>query len=142
MRENGFVDSQWETASLGDLLRVLPRRDVITARSNEAVGDVVGRMREEGISQVPVVDDGRLVGIVTETDLLRNLLDGRAEAKQAVAEVMFRNVRTVNVGEDAGALNALFQDGYVALVVDDEGKLQGLLTKLDLVDHLTKTLAT
>jgi cystathionine beta-synthase len=137
MRENGFSESPWRARSIGDLMRAIPRRGLITAGSGERVGDVVRRMKEEAVSQVPVVDGGRLVGIVTETDLLRNLVDGRADPSQAVAEVMFRNVRTVHHDEDAGVLNDLFSDGYAALVVDDAGVLLGLFTKIDLVEYLT-----
>ena len=65
-------------------------------------------MKNEGISQVPVLEDGRLLGIVTESDLLGKLVDGRATQESAVAEVMFRNVTTVHVDEDAGVLTDLF----------------------------------
>jgi len=50
---------------------------------------------------------------------------------------MFRNVRTVNEREDARVLTELFVKDLVALVVDDEKRLLGILTKMDLVDHLT-----
>jgi Mg/Co/Ni transporter MgtE len=52
---------------------------------------------------------------------------------------MFRNVVTVNVDDDAGLLAELFGKGLVALVVDDERRLLGLITKMDLVDLLTRT---
>ncbi len=139
MRENGFTERTWETATLGDVLRSAPRRPLVTAGSGEPVGAVVERMKKEAVSQVPVVDDGHLVGIVTETDLLRGLLEGRARPEQRVAEVMFRGVRTVPEHEDAGVLNDLFADGYVALVVDEEEGLAGILTRLDLVEYLTRT---
>jgi CBS domain-containing protein len=49
-------------------------------------------MKERGVSQLPVLDEGRLVGIVTESDLLGKLVEGRASLSSTVAEVMFRNV--------------------------------------------------
>ena len=55
---------------------------------------------------------------------------------------MYRNVRTVNQVEDAGILNELLVDGYVALVVDDNERLIGLAAKMDLVDYLTKTVGS
>ncbi len=138
MRENGFTESRWETQTLGDLVRALPRREPITATSAETVAAAVRRLKEHGVSQLPVVDAGRLVGIVTESDLLAKLVEGRATPQSAVAEVMFRNVRTVHQSEDAGALTGLFAGGYVALVVDDAGALVGIVSKVDLVDYLTR----
>jgi cystathionine beta-synthase len=137
MKENGFTESQWETNTIGDTLRTLPRRKLISASSADTVADSVMMMKEHGISQLPVVDAGRLVGIVTESDLLTKLVDGRASLSSAVAEVMFRNVVTVKASEDAGHLLEIFAKGLVALVLDDEEKLLGVITKMDLVDVLT-----
>jgi cystathionine beta-synthase len=95
-------------------------------------------MKEHGISQLPIVDEGRLVGIVTESDLLSKLVEGHS-LSSAVAEVMFRKVRTVHVNEDARLLTELFAKDLVALVVDDEKRLLGIVTKMDLVDFLTGT---
>jgi cystathionine beta-synthase len=137
MRENGFTERSWETSSVGELLRTLPRRNVVTALSAESVADGVKRMKEHGISQIPVLEGERIVGILTESDVLEKLVDGRASLTSSVAEVMFRRVTTVNEREDAGKLLDLFTHGLVGLVVDDGGALLGVVTKMDLVDLLT-----
>jgi cystathionine beta-synthase len=137
MRENGFTESRWQTNTVRNLLRSLPRREPITAASSDTVADSVMKMKEHGVSQLPVVDDGRLVGIVTESDLLGKLVDGRASLASAVAEVMFRNVVTIHADEDASGLLELFAKGLVGLVVDDDSHLAGIVSKMDLVDHLT-----
>jgi cystathionine beta-synthase len=142
MKENGFTEKSWESNSVGDLLRGLPRRELRTAASADTVADSVLLMKERGISQLPVVDEGRLVGIITESDLLGKLVDGRASLASTVAEVMFRNVKTVSEGDDARVLTKLFADGLVALVVDDEDRVRGIITKMDLVDYLTKSIET
>jgi cystathionine beta-synthase len=139
MRENGFTEKSWEQNSVGDLLRSLPRREVLTANTADTVADSVLTMKERGVSQLPVLDEGRLVGIITESDLLGKLVEGRASLSSTVAEVMFRNVKTVNESEDAGVLTRMFADGLVGLVVDDEQRLKGLVSKMDLVDFLTKS---
>ena len=138
MKSNGFTESFWETSSVGDLLRSLPRRELHTAGSSDTVADSVMLMKERGISQLPIVDEARLVGIVTESDLLGKLVEGRASLSSSVAEVMFRKVRTVNEREDAGVLTKLFAEGLVGLVVDDSQYLKGIVTKMDLVDYLTR----
>jgi cystathionine beta-synthase len=138
MRENGFTESLWETSSLGELLLSLPQRELITVNSADTVGATIETLKAKGISQVPVMDDGALAGIVTESDLLRTLLDGHASRESAVAEVMTRNVETVHVDTDAGVLTRLFAKDLVAIVVDDADKVVGLLSPMDLVEHLTK----
>ncbi len=137
MRENGFTESSWESGSVGELLRSVPNRTLVTASSADTVADSVMRMKEHGISQLPVVDGGMLVGIITESDLLSKLVDGRASLSSAAAEVMFRNVTTVRSSEDASKLLEIFAKGMAGLVLDDAGKLLGVITKMDLVDVLT-----
>jgi len=139
MKENGFTEARWATNSMGDVLRSMPRRTVVSTTSSETVADAVMAMKEHGVSQLPVVEEERLVGIVTESDLLSKMVEGQATLSSAVAEVMFRNVETVHSGADAGALTELFSRDLVALVVDNEKRLLGILTKMDLVDHLTGT---
>ncbi len=137
MKENGFIERDWESQSLGDLLRAMPPRAVITATSSETVADTVMTMKEHSVSQLPVVDDGVLVGIVTESDLLGRMVEGNATLSTSVAEVMIRNVQTRNEREDAAVLTELFTEGSVGLIVNDGNNLVGILTKMDLVDHLT-----
>jgi cystathionine beta-synthase len=137
MRENGFTESRWETETIGDLLRSLPRRTLYTAQSSDTVADSVMLMKEKGVSQLPVVEEGKLIGIVTESDLLGKLVEGRASLSSAIAEVMFRKVRTVHENDDAGSLTKFFTDGLAGLVVDDHQHVKGIITKMDLVDYLT-----
>ncbi|MEW6074177.1 MAG: cystathionine beta-synthase [Planctomycetota bacterium] len=139
MRENGFSLRRWESDTVGSLLRALPARDLVTTTSAASVAEAVRAMKQHGVSQLPVLDEGRLVGIVTETDLLSKLVEGNASLSSAVAEVMFRNVRTIHAREDVQVLTALFAEGLVGLVVDDAQHLLGIVTKMDLVDHLTST---
>jgi cystathionine beta-synthase len=138
MRENGFTQPEWALHTIGDIYRKLHDQDLVTADISMQVGEVVELFRSRGISQLPITDDGRLAGILTESDLLRVLVDGRASNDSSVAEVMERNVATVRAHESAGQLPAIFERGEVALVVDEEHKPLGLLTKLDLIDYLTK----
>lgn len=138
MRANGFTESRWETASVGEVLRTLGERPVRTAAAEARVGEVVREMKAAGISQVPVVEGERLVGILTESDVLGRLVEGRATLDSVVAEVMVRKVHTVGLEQDAGVLPSVFASGYAAVVVDGEQRIVGLLTHLDLVDYLTK----
>jgi len=140
MRENGFSESRWAAETIAELLRALPRREVLTAGTGHTVAEAVQIMKERGVSQLPVVESGRLSGIVTESDLLGKLVEGRAAPTSKVAEVMFRNVRTVHIADDAGVLTNLFAEGLVGLAVDDRNELHGIITKMDLVDYLTRPL--
>lgn len=137
MKECGFTERRWESDTIGDVLRRLPDRPLITTTSSDSVHDAVARMKEHGISQLPVIDDARLVGIVTESDLLGRIVESHATLRTTVAEVMFRQVRTVHAHQDAADLLDVFAQEEAGLVIDDRQRLLGIVTKMDLVDHLT-----
>jgi cystathionine beta-synthase len=142
MRENGFTESRWESNTVGDVLRSLPQRAMHTATVEETVGAACKRMKEHGVSQLPVLDDGHLAGILAESDVLTRIVAGRTSLGDTVAEAMFRNVRTVHLDDDASVLTKVFADGFIGVVVDDDGRLKGILTKMDLVDFLTSPVET
>ena len=137
MKESGFTEQRWAANSVADLLLRMPKREVITAGTEESVADAVKRMKEAGISQLPVVENGHLVGIVTESDILGRIVEGQTTLSSAVAEVMMRNVDTISLRDEAAKLLELFARDEVGLVVDDEKRPVGIFTKIDMVDHLT-----
>ena len=140
MLENRFSEAPWAEGEVGDLLRSMPDRDVLTCVEAGRLGDAMTEMKDRGISQMPVQADGsgELVGILTETDVLAALLEDRCTMESKVAEVMCRQVATVNENDPATALADVFMRGEVALVLADDGKLVSLLSKLDLIEHLAK----
>ena len=137
MRENGFTESRWESNTVGDLLRSMPPQEIWTAELDETVASACTRMKQHGVSQLPVVEDGRVIGIIAESDVLSRIIAGRTSLEDVVAEAMLRDVRTVSLDDDAAGLTGLFADGFLGVVVDDDARLHGVISKMDLVDFLT-----
>jgi cystathionine beta-synthase len=137
MRENGFLEEDWAIGTIEGLLRAMPQREVITIDVADPLSKAVTMFKEHGFSQVPVTDGGKLAGILTEADALRVLVDG-ASPTTSIAEIMVRKVSTISPHADAEELPHIFERGEVALVVDGDSRVQGIITKLDLIEHLTK----
>ncbi|MCA8951278.1 MAG: cystathionine beta-synthase [Planctomycetes bacterium] len=138
MRENGFLEEDWAVGTLEELLRGMPKREVITIEVGETLDTAVTLFKERGISQIPVTDGGKLAGILTEADALRVLVEGNASSKTRVAEAMVRQVSTIAPHAPTSELPRIFERGEVALVVDDDRNVRGIVTKLDLIEHLTR----
>jgi cystathionine beta-synthase len=136
MRQHGFLQADWEMGNIGDLVRAMPRRPIITAQVSEQLGDAVDRFKQHGISQMPVLDTGKLAGIITEYDVLHHLVSGRATRESTVAEVMVRRVATVSLHDSAGDLPNIFERGEVAIVVAHDQGVIAILTKMDLIEFL------
>ncbi len=138
MRENGFAEPDWAIGTVGEILRSLPQQDLITADVSDPLGSVIKAFKESGVSQIPVLDEGRLVGILTESDVLHVMVDGRASNETAAFEVMERKLATLPPHAPAAELVRLFDEGNVALIVGDDQRLLGILTKVDLIEYLTR----
>jgi cystathionine beta-synthase len=136
LRQHGFLQADWEMGSIGDLVRAMPRRAVITTSVSEKLGDAVDRFKSHGISQMPVLDDTKLAGIITEYDVLHFMVAGRANRESTVAEVMVRRVSTVSMHDSAGELPNIFERGEVAVVVGHDQSVSAIITKLDLIEFL------
>ena len=115
----------------------MPAREVVTVEVNETLSDAVTMFKERGFSQVPVTDGGKLAGILTEADTLRVLVEG-ASPDTSIAEIMERKVSTIAPHAEASQLPHIFERGEVALVVDEERNVVGIITKLDMIEHLTR----
>lgn len=128
----------------GDLSDLISRKyasgDVVTAGPDDTLDTVFKRMRGADVSQLPILQDGRLVGIIDESDLVHVMNTDEITRKErfakAVSTVMTRDLDTVQVGESLDALIPLFDRDRVAIVLDGDSFV-GLITRTDLINHLS-----
>jgi cystathionine beta-synthase len=120
-------------------------RDVVFSRFPEGEEVVVGpddplrtaylRMRAADISQLPVVEGDRIVGLIDESDLLAAVLEGSASAFDLpVKDVMVTRLETISADAPIRDLVGLFRRDLVAIVMDG-GRFLGIATRLDLVNY-------
>ncbi|HSI06569.1 MAG TPA: IMP dehydrogenase, partial [Myxococcota bacterium] len=103
--------------------------DPVTIGPDATLGDARELMKRHGISGIPVVENGRLVGIITNRDLR---FESRATEK--VRNVMTKDVKTAREGIGSDESKALLQKYRIEKlpVVDDRGTLRGLITIADI----------
>ena len=127
--------------NLSDLIsRKYENGDVVVAGPEDTLDTVFKRMRGADVSQLPIIQDGRLVGILDESDLVHVMNTDEITRKERFAKpvgsVMTRDLDTVQVGESLDALIPLFDRDRVAIVLDGE-RFVGLITRTDLINHLS-----
>ncbi len=142
MRENGFAGPGPSLGKVSDLLAVRGQQsgDLHITQSTETIGAVIGQMKEFGISQLPVTDSGRLVGIVTERRILSAMVEG-CTLSQKISDIVESDFATVDSQTPVASLSPLFTTAAV-LVVLDEGALRGLIAKIDLIEYMADKLNT
>ncbi|MDX9991439.1 MAG: pyridoxal-phosphate dependent enzyme [Anaerolineales bacterium] len=137
MRENGFLGLEFGEISLGDLWLAKPNKALHTASLGDSTRKVMAIMRQQAISQMPVIGpDGALAGTLDEVDLLNHLLDAHPHSQDESIDALAQNARAVYPPEASldDAMPALTA-GY-ALIIVQEGKPTGILTKIDVLDFV------
>ncbi|MGZ8406520.1 MAG: pyridoxal-phosphate dependent enzyme [Caulobacteraceae bacterium] len=112
---------------------------IVSAGPNDTLLTAYNRMRGADVSQLPVIDEGRLVGLLDESDVLA-AAEGDAEERerrfaQPVESAMTRKVHTLDASAPLEALPSVFDRGEVAVVMEG-GEFLGLVTRVDLINHL------
>ncbi len=136
MRENGFLEA--EMGAVAELLRAkgLP---LITATPDATVRVVIAKMKQYDVSQLPVVGDGGLVGMVSEVDLLSYLLEGGHGLDDPITPIVDPAPPVVTPDTPVDNLADAFLNANAAIVVDG-GRVVGIVTKIDVIDHLARIL--
>jgi cystathionine beta-synthase len=137
MLDHGFIKRE----TYGDLRDLISRRHkehaVATVNADETVNAAYQRMKLYDVSQLPVLKDGKIVGIVTEEDILLEVYENPEHFKEPVTAAMESNLVTVPPDAPVEKLKEIFERGMVAIVVDGEEFL-GLITRIDLLNWLRR----
>jgi cystathionine beta-synthase len=131
----------WEQSSAHDLRDLIARSylqgEVVSVFPSDTLQQVYAKMKSFDVSQVPVIDQNRIVGLMDETDLLLAVLADAKGFSIKVDSVMKDKLVTIEVSRPVQELVPIFESGCVALVVED-GHFLGLITPLDFLNHLRK----
>lgn len=127
----------------GDLRDLISRRiedgAVISVGPQDTLATAFSRMRQADVSQLPVLAQGRLVGLLDESDLLARLQQDASQFGDAVEGAMSAQVTTLPPQAPLQELIAQLKTGLVAVIADEQ-RFYGLVTRFDLLNHLRKGL--
>jgi cystathionine beta-synthase len=136
MKDNGFLDAGDRLGTVKELV-ARRRQDLITATSDEKASDIARRMKQYGISQLPVVhkDTKAAIGMVHEADLLEALLTGKVKYEAPVEMMVAPLGGKVSMDTPVTKLKEIFNADQVAVVMEGERPL-AVITKIDLIEYL------
>ncbi len=137
--EQGLAE-RLKHGNLRDLVaRTHAEGGTVTVSPADTLSTAYARMRGADVSQLPVIEAGRLVGILDESDVLAGL--GRLSKGESgkfsasVGDSMVTSLNTVASTASVDALLPIFERNEVAIVMDDD-EFVGLITRVDLINHL------
>ncbi|HUG97739.1 MAG TPA: pyridoxal-phosphate dependent enzyme [Gammaproteobacteria bacterium] len=139
MEDQGFIQRE-EHGDLSDLIgRPHAHRATVTVGADDVITTAHNRLRNAGFSQLPVMDGERLVGVVTEDDIIRFTFGRPALMGEPVRHAMRTSFLKVDKDTSLDNLVALLHGDSYAAVTEDEGDVfLGLITRSDVLNYLRR----
>jgi cystathionine beta-synthase len=130
--------------TLGDLRDIIARRfdegGVISVADTDTLMTAFNRMRSAEISQLPVIRDNKVIGIIDESDILLKVAADADQFRSTVGTTMTEHVEILRPNASLETLRAILNRGLVAVIADRE-HFYGLITRFDLLNHLRRKLS-
>jgi cystathionine beta-synthase len=140
MADQGFAP----TVRHNDLRDLMTRRydkgQVVTVGPEDTLLTAYKRMRISDVSQLPVMEGDRVIGILDESDLLLHVEKDPARFRDKVYTAMVNRLETVDITAGMSQVKALLDRNLIAIVMDGKQFL-GLLTRVDLLNQLRRQMA-
>jgi cystathionine beta-synthase len=147
-----FFDDDWLKAnnlqttvraphSVADLLRKRGPRLLVTIHPSATVADAIALLQKTGISQLPVLQDGKPVGGIQEVTLARVLHDNDDPETVLVREVMARPLPVIDAGVHLDEAYRLLLAGNTGVLALEDGEVKDIVTRIDLVNYWSQAQA-
>ena len=130
-----------ERAKHGDLRDLIGRpmeeRATVSVGPEDTLLTAYGRFKLHDVSQLPVLEGERIVGLIDEYDVLQAVVNGTAHFDDAVRKHMTTRLETVEPSASMDDVLRIVDNGHVPIVAD-RTKFYGLITRIDLLNRLRR----
>ena len=134
MKEKRLLEPQKITAGLiSETKGKLAPRALISVGPNDLVGAALAKMNEMGLTQIPVMEDGKSVGSLRENHLLAKVFKERELLEAPVSKVMDKGFPTVDVDDDVNLVSRKLSTSP-AVLIEEYGKITGIITRHDVLE--------
>ena len=144
MLELGYIETEKEERfDVESILHGKPEGipAMISVAMADSLASAVELMRKYDVSQLPVIEGGHVLGTVHDDTVMKKLLTREASFQQPVQELMDAPLPTIDAKADLSELYRQLTGDHNAVVVVRGGKAVGVLTKMDIITHLSRRVA-
>lgn len=135
MADNQLLFVERAPQAIADLIRTRGKRELVTISPDATAEQAIQLMESKGISQLPVLADGKPVGSVQEITLARVLHDAGDPSKVTVGEIMARPLPTLDAAVHLDEAYRLLLAGNTGVLATDGGRVVDIVTRIDLVQY-------
>jgi len=140
MQENGFWQGRpLKAVKIKDVLaekKNFPK--IISVSSQGRLDTAIQLMEQYQISQLPVIDDNKIVGSLNEASLMQMSHDGVNFGRQTISAVMGKPLPVVNENTDISEAYRILLSGAAAIAVQGQKDFLGIITRIDLINYWIK----
>ncbi|MCR9017207.1 cystathionine beta-synthase [Aquiflexum gelatinilyticum] len=137
MRNHGFLENK----SFGTARDIIGSRNgsyqLVVSHKNDKVKDAIHLMNGKSVSQIPVLEDGHVIGSLTDSKLLSKIIENPELKDATVADVMETSMKFVALDSTLDVLSSMLDKEKAVLVRDDNHQIH-IVTKHDILEAMTK----
>jgi len=134
MKEKRLLEPQKITAGLiCETKGAHSPKDLVVVAPTERVAAALAKMNEMGLTQIPVLEDGRSVGSLRENHLLSKVFNDRDLLEAPVSKVMDKGFPIVGVDDDVNQVTRKLRI-HPAVLIEEYGRITGIITRHDMLD--------
>jgi cystathionine beta-synthase len=135
--QEGWLDRKTTGTARDVVINPFGEGATIFVSPSETLRSAFARMRSSDISQLPVIEDGHVVGLIDESDILDALVANEGAPQSVfdkpVRDVMVTRLQTISADAPVKELLPLFAAGLVPVIMDGDAFV-GLATRIDLIN--------
>ncbi len=135
MRDNGLIKTD-NTEIIREIISKNPKV-LITTNSNALIKNVIQKMKENNISQMPVLDKEKVIGIISESAILNYMLTSGSSSANTISQLVQTHFTAVDTNVPIFKVLEILKTGENAVLVIENDELKDILTKIDLIDYLS-----
>ncbi|SUJ23988.1 Putative cystathionine beta-synthase Rv1077 [Sphingobacterium spiritivorum] len=136
LRERGFLKDEKLTALT--ILKKRETQDIVTADVDQTVIETFNTMKTLNISQIPVTQQGMVVGKITESDILSALLENPSTKSAKVQSISTKPFPFVDLNASIDKISTLINKDSQAVLVEDEYGRINIITQYDIINAISE----
>lgn len=135
LRERGFLQDEKLTAK--SIIAKKEATEIVTLDTQKSVLEAINTIKSMNISQIPVTQQGMIVGKIAESDILTALLENPGLKSAAISEIMTATFPFVDLNTSIDKISSLINKENSAVLVEDEsGKIE-IITQYDIINAIS-----
>ena len=137
MREHGFLQLDRRRTPVREIASARGLSELIIAAEDDPLQEVISRMRDNGVSQLPVVDNqGQLIGLVSEVDLLETMLKSDHDAATTIASMVNKDIGSAFEADPLEDVLPELVSRKVIVLTNEGGGPTGIVTVIDALEYI------